>query len=599
MLLDADNLRALAVGKMPGQYRIPCPSCGPTRHNKTDRSLSLLIDADTVSWQCWHCSQTGKTALFEQARPVVRKVQTYPLQPVKPVPVNNLSDLSDSAVKWLASRGIGAETATKFGVRSTVRYFSQVSGEIPALAFPHRQKTDIIAVKFRALEGKFFSAVGKQETYWGQEYVEPGKPLVITEGELDALSVLHCGIPNAISVPAGAPRPRVAVVGSARDEAHSSGHETDTRLGYILQADHLYDECGRVVIFTDNDIPGLALAEELARRIGKHRCYQVAYPEGCKDANDILIRCGPDRLRSVIDEARPWPVAGLYDADHYWDKLYDLYQNGTGSGFPTGLPSINELFSIVPGQLSIVTGTPGSGKSAFIDQLAVNLVRDHGWQFCMASFENPPQFHLIKLIENYTGKPFYGGSLPRIDNVELDEARIWAQRNFSFIESADGLPATMDMILERARIAVMRHGIRGLVIDPYNYIDKTAQDKSETEYVSDLLTKVRRFAVGHDVHTWLIAHPHKMMRGEDGSERIPGGYDISGSAHWFNKADLGMTVHRYKERHQALVRLWKVRFKWVGQIGDALLNYDTYTGRYSDGDRPKAVTQPSRYWNED
>src|SRR5208282_4290641 len=70
----------------------------------------------------------------------------------------------------------------------------------------------------------------------------------------------------------------------------------------------------------------------------------------------------------------------------------------------------------------------------------------------------------------------------------------------------------IDWILEKARGAVMRHGINGLVIDPYNEIEhRRPPNMTETEYVSEMLGKVKRFAVNHDVHVWFVAHPVKMQ----------------------------------------------------------------------------------------
>jgi twinkle protein len=508
------------------------------------------------------------------------------------------TELTTEAVEYLKARGIPAEVATRYGVKSTSRYFSQLSREGAAIAFVHTNKDGSTRnIKFRSIEGKFFTAYGQQTSYWAQEHVEPGKPLVITEGEMDALSCLSAGVDNAVSVPSGAPSPRSDDGGDQR--------AGDAKLSYVVQGADLYDQAGKIVLALDSDVPGRALGEELARRIGKERCWFVTYPDGCKDTNDVLVKHGPDAVRKAIDEAAPWPVAGLYDANHYYSRVQELYAIGAQTGFRTGLKALDSLMTIVPGQMSIVTGAPGSGKSALIDQIVVNLAVNENWSFCMASFENPPAYHLIKLLENNRGKPFYEGPLPRLNEEDFAEGMVWAQRHFNFVEAGDGMPTTIDDILERARISIMRTGARGLVIDPYNYIEKPHSERfSETDYVSDMLTKIRRFSIGHDVHTWLIAHPAKMgMMGEDGNPRIPGGYDISGSAHFFNKADLGITVHRIKDRTQAMVRVWKVRFKWCGKVGDALLNYDIPTGRYSDGQAAtngpqKETNRPSGYWYE-
>ena len=90
-----------------------------------------------------------------------------------------------------------------------------------------------------------------------------------------------------------------------------------------------------------------------------------------------------------------------------------------------------------------------------------------------------------------------------------------------------------------------RYGIRGLLIDPYNELDhQRPSHMSETEYVSQMLTKIKRFAQHHDVHVWFVAHPRQMR---DWKGQPPTMYDISGSAHFINKADNGVVIHRNRD----------------------------------------------------
>jgi len=171
-----------------------------------------------------------------------------------------------------------------------------------------------------------------------------------------------------------------------------------------------------------------------------------------------------------------------------------------------------------------------------------------------------------------------------MSETDLQSAMDWIADRFYLIRFDDEAP-TIEAILEKARAAVMRHGVRGLVIDPYNEIEhRRPANMTETEYVSQLLGKAKRFAASHDVHVWFVAHPAKMQREQGGSRPIPTLYDISGSANWVNKADLGIVVHRETDkdptRTDVLVR--KVRFKSVGKIGGVSLRWDRATGRYSE-----------------
>tara|TARA_R100000406_G_C3098302_1_gene121278 strand:- start:7 stop:549 length:543 start_codon:yes stop_codon:yes gene_type:complete len=174
------------------------------------------------------------------------------------------------------------------------------------------------------------------------------------------------------------------------------------------------------------------------------------------------------------------------------------------------------------------------------------------------------------------------------------------KEHFSFLYQNDGSMATIDGIIERLKIAVMRHGIRGAIIDPYNYIAKTS-DISETDWISEMLTQLRIFAQSHDIHLWFVAHPTKMMRGQDGKVPAPKGYDISGSAAWFAKADVGLSVHRPDPIKSSIseVHVWKCRFSWVGKQGMAELYFNPITSRYSEMDHdPFAAMTHTPTYNE-
>lgn len=206
----------------------------------------------------------------------------------------------------------------------------------------------------------------------------------------------------------------------------------------------------------------------------------------------------------------------------------------------------------------------------------------------------------------------------RMTASELMESLVWVDERFHLIRSGDEELPTVEWVLERARAAVLRYGVRGLVIDPYNELDhRRPSHTSETEYVSQMLTRVKRFAQHYDCHVWFVAHPRQLQNWRGGA---PSMYDISGSAHFINKADNGIVVHRPHAgltaaggTHgaaggggggfggdamamaaaagpgagdpfavQLLVR--KVRNKAAGRIGDALLRYDRPTGTYADYD---------------
>jgi twinkle protein len=321
----------------------------------------------------------------------------------------------------------------------------------------------------------------------------------------------------------------------------------------------------------------------LARRLGRERCWRVRWPDGCKDANEVLLQHGRDALRTCIEQAVPYPIAGLHEAGEFTDELINLYREGRRRGASTGFPSLDPFMTIRPGELTVATGAPNAGKSEFVDALTVNLAVAYGWRFAVCSFENPVPEHASKLAEKLIGAPFWDGPTRRMSEPELLRAMEWIGEHFHFIRFDDETP-TIEAILEKARAAVLRFGIRGLVIDPYNEIEhRRPSNMSETEYISWMLGQVKRFAQSCGVHVWFIAHPAKLHR-ENGKLPVPTLYDISGSANWANKADIGLVVHRNPEEDptRADIYVRKVRFKSVGRIGGTSLRWDRATGRYSD-----------------
>jgi len=565
---NSDSIKSDALRLGLGQHKVNCPFCSHSRKKRHLQTLSLKVEDDLIVYNCWHCSEDGAIRIKQNNFRLIRR------EPLSQAVENNWDNINgnDNVLSYLKSRGISKDTALSSGLKSTKQFISSSNKEENCIVFPYFNKGKMEYAKIRSYPFKGFSSYGSALNFYNIDSVGDRDWIIICEGEIDCLSFMEIGLKQVVSIPHGA----VMKVTDGKIDP-----KEDTKFKFIWNAKAKLDKCNKIILALDNDKSGNAMAEEIARRVGKDKCWKIEYPDDCKDANEVLTKYGAEKLDEIATKPVPYPVSGLYDASHFYEEVDDIYEKGVGTGTSTGYDEVDDIYTIVEGQLSVVTGHPSSGKSEFIDQIMVNIAREKNWKFGICSFENEPRIHISKLISKYLKKPFFDGSTPRMTKEELKIGKDFVQDHFSFLYQADGSLSSLDSIIERMKVAVMRYGVRGILIDPYNYIARD-QNASETDWVSEMLTKLRVFAQAHSIHIWFVAHPTKMMRRDDGSTPPPKGYDISGSASWFAKADVGLTIHRPNPSQSNIseVIIWKCRFSWVGAIGECSLMFDKVTTTY-------------------
>ena len=266
----------------------------------------------------------------------------------------------------------------------------------------------------------------------------------------------------------------------------------------------------------------------------------------------------------------------------YNDGLRLYRQGGLKKGAGTGWPLVDQFYTVGSRQWTVVTGMPGSGKSEWLDALLVNLAEaDPAWLFAVYSPENYPEStHLVKLIEKRVRKPFSLGPTERMTENEYAAGAAWVLEHFLWLDVAMKQP---DELIAAALSYGDAGRKLGVVLDPWNTLDHERDGRNETDYISYILTEVTKLARGARAHVWLVVHPAKMYRDKTtGARAVPTPYDISGSAHWYNKADNIVCVHRDQVNggQDVEIHVQKVRFKHIGSIGMAGLKYDKVTGRY-------------------
>ncbi len=528
-----------------GSHKTTCPNCSHDRRKKGDQCLSVTVEAaGTAVYNCHHCGWSGNVGGSDyrptRSRPVYRK----------PVP-EAAPQRPEKLIEWFAGRGISRAVVEGADIYRTRQWFPQVDGELDCIAFPYEWKGVLRNVKYRSADKHFRQEKDPEPVLYNADCIEPGADLIVCEGEIDVLSFIEAGFERVVSLPNGAP---------------SKPEQSDRRYEPLATHAEALEAVSRVYIATDMDAPGELLAAELARRLGKDRCWRVRFPLRDdlqeKDANDTLTHHGADAVRLAVQGAEPWPIDGLHAAKEFDGEVMDLYLGKGPQPRSTGFREMDRAFRYQPGQFVVVTGIPNHGKSRWVDQVAVQVAREGGERWAMFSPETGEANHIADLCEIWAGYPFHEGPTPRMTTAELSAAMAWINDRFVFINSKDDTPS-IEWILERAKAAVIRHGIRHLVIDPYNEVEASRPAKlTETEFISQFISKCKRFAAHHDVTVWIIVHPTK-LRPAPGETRepIPTLYDLAGSAHWRNKADAGLVVYRDFDSGQTMVIAKKIRFQ--------------------------------------
>ncbi|KQT03192.1 MULTISPECIES: toprim domain-containing protein [unclassified Rhizobium] len=537
----------------PGSHKTICPSCSSSRRKKNDPCLSVTVEGDgRALWKCHHCGFAGATA-GEGYRPArERRVYRKPVRPAR-------RERPDTLLAWFEKRGISPETVVNFGIHKTRHWFPQTEKEEDCIAFPYEWDGELRNVKYRTVDKNFVQEKDPEPVFFNADTIGAGEDLIICEGEIDVITLHEVGYHHIVSLPNGAPK----------------GPETsDKRYEPFGTHWDLLTKVKRVLIASDMDEPGENLAQEIAKRIGRDRCYRVKMPAGSKDANECLMKFGADALRAAVDGAEPWPIEGLHDIDEFFAEVMDLYDGKGPQPLSTGWPEMDRAFKYIPGQFIAVTGIPNHGKSRWLSQVIVQSARLREEKWAIFSPETGHANQIADLSEIWAGNPFYDGPSMRMTREDAANAMMWLRERVYLLGTLEHTPS-IDWLLERARAAVIRYGVRNIVLDPYNEIEASRPDNlTETEFVSQLIAKCKRFGKLHDCTVWMVIHPRKLGSPVDGKEPVPQLYDLAGSAHWRNKADAGIVVYRDYEKNVTFVIAQKIRRQpMCGNVGSVRLEF--------------------------
>lgn len=545
------DFREIGVHLTPWQMKqevakVACPSCSGERKKKKDPSMSVWTQEGT--YHCHHCGVKGKVSQMKDYKK----------------PKMNSEPVQDRVVTWFGeTRSIIPESLEYYGVTQSTEWMPQANAEQRVINFNYYDVDgELVNIKYRSADKNFKMFSGGKPILYGLNRVKDLDHIIIVEGEMDCLAIHSAGVLGATSVPSGA-------------------NKGSNNLNYIENCWDTIQSKKKIVLALDNDEAGQGLKAELLRRFGSNpNVYIAEWPEGCKDANDVLINHGAAELKKCLRGAKQVPAEGIVSLDDVMDKLIQLKQGGIPRGDMLGYPEFDRIFSWKKDEMTILTGAPNSGKSAFLDQCMSLLAQNNDWKFGIISMEKPNvELHIAELMQRTLGKTFW-------DEMTLEEIHAYREYfndRFKFLE-VDKNELTVDHLISKAKEMVGRYGIDCFVVDNWSFVElkMPKYGDSRTNHIGDSLTKFKIFKEKYKCAVIIVAHTRKLSKDAQGNVDVAGMYDIAESAHFANKADNVIVV--YRNFNTGLVDIYTKKVRWIytGTQGVSHFEYDIPTGVYTE-----------------
>ena len=548
---------------------LKCPYCGSATRNDKEK---FAINLKTGQFNCFRASCGAKGNMLTLARDfnfsLGKDTDVYysigPQRHYRIFKKPKEIDSSEAAIEFMQKRGISEDVCRKYQLTSNS------DGNI---IFPFLDEdAELQFIKYRnpdPKEGqsKEWSEANCKPILFGMAQCNPdNKTLVITEGQIDSLSVAEAGIENAVSVPTGA-----------------NGF---TWVPYCWNWMRKFE---KIIVFGDHENEHITLYNEIAAR-WKFKVWHVQEEDylDCKDANEILRKYGVDQIRKCIDQAvqRPIPKAKELSKVEYINP-YDIEK------LPTGINHLdNTLCGGLPfGQVVLLTGKAGDGKSTFASQILLSALQNN--YKCFAYSGELPDYLFKSWIDYQAAgkdntyeewnkwtferpRKVYPKILKRIN--EWYSRKIWIYDNVTReMDEDDGLIALMEQVINQynVKVLLLDNLMTGLDLEPNLGVDKFDRQ-------SIFVKKLARLALRYEVLIILVAHKRK----DNG--RVGVNESVSGSADITNLASIVLSYERSSRddvgRDERLLKVTKNRLFGKTDESGLILKYDNVSKRIYTND---------------
>lgn len=531
-------------------FHAPCENCGSSDGN------SVYSDGHEYCFVCEHRvpgSEERTTSLSER-----RPRGDYKMQQSG---VWNFGE-SNGQYSALLSRGISKATCQKAGY-----WIAKVKGVSYQIADYRDQNGSLVSQKIRDKNKEFkTSGSHKSDALFGKHLWSGGKKIVVTEGEIDMLTVMElqdCKYP-VVSLGHGA---------SAAKKTCAANFE------YLDQFD-------QIILMFDMDEAGRKAVEEAAQVLPPGKVYVAVLP--FKDANECHLKGADKAVLDQIWNANPWVPDGVVAVISLKDRIKEALLSNASVGYLfSGCPGLNEkTLGMRGGEVIMVTSGSGMGKSTFVRQQMLSLARDQGLKVGGALLEESVEETGQDLVGIANGVRLrqqpkeYKESLVADGTFDKWFDELFSTDQFHLYDSF--AEAECDRLL--AKLHYMRTGLGCdvIVLDHISIVVSASEESDERKMIDRLMTKLKGFAKSTGVVLIVICHLKNPDKGKAHEEGRPVSItDLRGSGALRQLSDTVIALERNQQGDMpnlVLLRVLKCRFNGIGVGIAGYMEYNPQTG---------------------